>query len=123
MAGTRKFRRFGGEEVEAEVVGFRATGEHWNQYLLDDGTVFRIKLVLTEISRLEDRYDANGDPVYAASHTQVTAVDVPESLRRPAGGLSELSTKAAESARSFSGRALSDCTNNPKAQRFWSSAS
>jgi hypothetical protein len=84
VAGTRKFRRFGGEEVEAEVVGFRATGEHWNEYLLDDGTVFRIKLVLTEISRLEDRYDANGDPVYAASHTQVTAVDVPESLRRPA---------------------------------------
>jgi hypothetical protein len=83
VAGTRKFRKFDGEEVEAEVIGFRATGEHWNEYLLDDGTVFRIKLVLTEISRLEGRYDANGDPVYAASHTQVTALDVPERLRRP----------------------------------------
>ena len=83
MAGTRKFKQFGGEEVEAEVIGFRATGEHWNEYLLDDGTVFRIKLVLTEIARLEGRFDENGDAVYAASHTQVTAVDVPESLRRP----------------------------------------
>jgi hypothetical protein len=83
VAGTRKFRKFGGEEVDAEVIGFRTAGEHWNEYLLDDGTVFRIKLVLTEISRLDGQYDANGDPVYAASHTQVTAVDVPESLRRP----------------------------------------
>ena len=31
MAGTRKFRQPGGEEIEAEVVGFRATGEHWNE--------------------------------------------------------------------------------------------
>jgi hypothetical protein len=47
--------------------------------------VFRIKLVLTEVARLKDQYDANGDPIYAASHTQVTAVDVPEQLRRPPG--------------------------------------
>ena len=83
MAGTRKFRSPGGDEVEAEVVGFRAAGEHWNEYLLEDGTVFKIKLVLTEIVRLKDQYDAKGDPVYAATHTQVTAVDAPENLRRP----------------------------------------
>jgi hypothetical protein len=47
VAGTRKFKQSGGEEVEAEVVGFRAAGEHWNEYLLDDGTVFKIKLVVT----------------------------------------------------------------------------
>ena len=73
MPGTRKFRQFGGDEVEAEVVGFRTSGEHWNEYLLDDGTVFRIKLVLTEVARLKDQYDANGDPIYAASHTQEIA--------------------------------------------------
>jgi hypothetical protein len=84
LAGTRKFRQADGEEVEAEVVGFRPTGEHWNEYLLDDGTVFRIKLVLTEVARVKDRYDANGNPVYAATHTQVTAVDAPETLRRQA---------------------------------------
>jgi hypothetical protein len=83
VAGTRKFRQSGGEEVEAEVVGFRATGEHWNEYLLDDGTVFKIKLVVTEIARVKDRYDAKGDPIYAATHTQVTAVDAPENMRRP----------------------------------------
>jgi hypothetical protein len=83
VSGTRKIRHSTGEEVEAEVVGFRPTGEHWNEYLLDDGTVFRIKLVLTEIVRLKDQYDAKGDPVYAATHTQVTALDSPENLRRP----------------------------------------
>ncbi len=82
MAGTRKFKQ-SGEEVEADIIGFRAAGEHWNEYLLDDGTVFKIKLVVTEIARVKDRYDENGDPIYAAIHTQVTAVDAPESLRRP----------------------------------------
>ena len=52
MAGKRKFRRSDGQEIEGEVVGFRAGGEHWNEYLLDDGTVFKIKLVLTEIVRV-----------------------------------------------------------------------
>jgi hypothetical protein len=83
LAGTRRFKQADGDEVEAEVVGFRATGGHWNEYLLDDGTVFRIKLVVTEIARIKDRYDAKGDPIYAATHTQVTAVDPPERLRRP----------------------------------------
>ena len=84
MAGTRKFRQADGEEVEADVIGFRTTSEYWNEYLLDDGTVFRIKLVVTEIARVKDRFDEKGDPVYAASHTQVTAVDAPERLRRRA---------------------------------------
>jgi len=83
VAGTRKFKQAGGEDVEAEVVGFRATGEHWNEYLLDDGTVFKIKLVVTEIARVRDHYDGKGDPIYAATHTQVTAIDAPESMRRP----------------------------------------
>jgi hypothetical protein len=83
LPGTRKFKQSDGEEVEAEVVGFRAAGEHWNEYLLDDGTLFKIKLVVTEIARIKDRYDANGDPIYAATHTQVTAVDAPDSLREP----------------------------------------
>ena len=84
MAEIRRLRQADGEEVEAEVIGFRTAGEHWNEYLLDDGTVFRIKLVVTEIARVKDRFDEKGDPVYAASHTQVTAVDAPERLRRRA---------------------------------------
>jgi hypothetical protein len=82
VARTRKFRQPDGEEVEAEVVPFRTTAEYWNEYLLDDGTVFRIKLVVTEIARVKGVYDAKGDPVYAATHTQVTAVDAPDVLRR-----------------------------------------
>jgi hypothetical protein len=84
VPGTRKFKQYGGEEVEAELIGFRTSGEHWNEYLLDDGTVFRIKLVVTEIARVKGVYDAKGDPIYAASHTQVTAVDVPDGLKKPA---------------------------------------
>jgi hypothetical protein len=86
VAGTRKFKQPSGEEIEAEVIGFRAGGEHWNEYLLDDGTVFKIKLVVTEFARVKDRYDAKGDPIYLASHTQVTAIDAPENLRRREDG-------------------------------------
>jgi hypothetical protein len=83
LAGIRKFKQPGGQEIEAEVVGFRSSGEHWNEYLLDDGTVFKIKLVVTEIARVTGQYDAKGDPVYLATHTQVTSVDAPESIRKP----------------------------------------
>lgn len=90
MAGTRKLRYPNGEEVEGDVVGFQAAGEHWNEYLLDDGTVFKIKLVLTEIVRLNGQFDEKGDPVYAATHSQVTVVDAPESLRRGSDGETRL---------------------------------
>ena len=65
------------------MVGFRTSGEHFNEYLLDDGTVFKIKLVVTEIARVTDRFDEKGNPIYLATHTQVTAVDAPESVRKP----------------------------------------
>ena len=39
---------------DATEVGFRASGEHWNEYLLDDGTVARLKLVVTGVLRPED---------------------------------------------------------------------
>ena len=90
MAGTRKFRQPDGEErSRARSSALCAAGEHWNEYLLDDGTVFKIKLVVTEIARVKDRYDENGDPIYAAIHTQVTAVDA---LR---GGFSRLGLSSA----------------------------
>ena len=75
-----------GSEVEAEVVGFQTAGENWNEYLLDDGTRLRIKLVLTEVLRIADQYDAEGNPAYVARSQNVVAVDAPESVRREGGG-------------------------------------
>jgi hypothetical protein len=47
MPRTRRIRGPDGHEHEAEPIGFRSSGEHFNEYLLDDGSVLRIKLVAT----------------------------------------------------------------------------
>jgi hypothetical protein len=45
MPRTRRILGPDGQEHEAEPIGFRASGEHFNEYLLDDGSILRIKLV------------------------------------------------------------------------------
>lgn len=68
--------------MPATEVGFRATGEYWNEYLLDDGTVLKVKAVLTEVLRLDEVSDTSGQPVYALSTTNVTVVSAPDDLRK-----------------------------------------
>lgn len=59
--------------------------EHWNEYLLDDGSVVRVKLVLTEIIRIDDAHDDQGNPVYALNSTNVVSVSAPDELRKEGG--------------------------------------
>ena len=74
-----------GQEHDAEVLSYQTRGEHWNEYLIDDGTVLRIKLVLTEVIRVEDQYDAQGNPVYVVNSTNVVTADSPARIRRQGG--------------------------------------
>lgn len=67
---------------EATEVGFRAAGEHWNEYLLDDGTVLRLKLVVTNVVKIDGLYDNDGNPAYLAQSTNVVGVSSPEEIRR-----------------------------------------
>lgn len=80
MPRTRKVPLPDGSEADAEVIGFRANAENWNDYLLDDKTVLRIKLVVTEVLRLEGRHDPVGNPVYVVQSTNVLAIDAPDEL-------------------------------------------
>jgi hypothetical protein len=68
--------------VDATEVGFRAAGENWNEYLADDGSVIRVKLVVTEILRVDDQYDQDGNPAYLVRSTNVTSVSAPDDLRK-----------------------------------------
>lgn len=68
--------------AEAEVIGFRSQSEDFNQYFLDDGTVLKIKMVVTEILRIEGQYDQQGNPSYLVSSQQVLSVDAPDNLRK-----------------------------------------
>lgn len=69
-------------EVDVTAVGYRSGGENWNEYLADDGTVIRLKPVVTSIFRVDGQYDAEGNPVYVVKSTNVMSVSPPEELRR-----------------------------------------
>ena len=71
-----------GDQVEVAEVGFRSSLENWNEYLADDGTVIRLKLVVTEVLRVDGQYDPEGNPVYLVKSTNVTSISAPEELRR-----------------------------------------
>ena len=79
---TRKVPLPDGSEGEAEIIGFRPNTENWNDYLLDDGTVLRMKLVVTEVLRVNDQYDQAGKPVYLVQSANVVAVDAPDELMK-----------------------------------------
>jgi hypothetical protein len=74
-----------GSTADAEVIPFRGDVEHWNEYLLDDGTVVRMKAVVTEISRVDGQYDMEGNPVYVVNSANVTHVSSPEELKKGSG--------------------------------------
>ena len=67
---------------EVTEVGFRTMGENWNEYLADDGSVIRVKLVVTEIVRVDGMYDDQGAPGYWIKSANVTNVSAPEELSK-----------------------------------------
>jgi len=38
--------------------------EKWSEIRLEDGTVFRAKIIIGNVVRISDRFDAQGKPVY-----------------------------------------------------------
>ncbi len=79
--------RLAGREVEAVEVPINQSAEQWNQYLLEDGTVLRLKPVATAALRVVGVFDEEANPVYVMKSTNVVTVQAPESMRRsPAGG-------------------------------------
>jgi hypothetical protein len=75
---------FGGEEVEAVPIDINQTNEYWNQYLLDDGTVIKMKLVATKVLRVDNKYDLEGNPLYIIQSTNITSVNAPDNLKKKA---------------------------------------
>lgn len=73
---------FQGQQVNAEMVEVSQAGERWNEYLLEDGTILKVKLVLTNVYRVEGQYDAEGNPVYILQSTNVVSANAPRDLRR-----------------------------------------
>ncbi|MDP3182580.1 MAG: hypothetical protein Q8M54_07140 [Desulfobaccales bacterium] len=78
----RKTRiNFGGREVDANEVGFKAIKEEWDEYQAEDGTVLRIRVVVSNVYRL-DEYDQDLNPIYVIKSGNVLSSSVPENLKK-----------------------------------------
>lgn len=85
MGRKKKVRLQDGNFIEGTIVPFQSGGEHWNEYLVEDGSVLRVKLVGTEVIRLDGQYDQEGNPVYILNSTNVMVVSAPDDLKREEG--------------------------------------
>ncbi|MFH1596100.1 MAG: hypothetical protein ABIG94_07000 [Pseudomonadota bacterium] len=74
---------YAGREVEATEVDFKPIKEDWNEYQVSDGTTIRIKVVVTNVFRL-DEFDQDLNPIYVTKSANVLSSSVPEHLKRGA---------------------------------------
>ena len=86
MDERRRKVRIGNEDVDASEMPFQNVAEHWNEYLVNDGSVLRLKSVVTEILRIDGRFDADGNPQYLIKSAQVVSVSGSERARKPPSG-------------------------------------
>ena len=91
MAEEKVTINFGGRPVLATQVEVNQSGEKWNEYLLEDGTVLKMKLVLKKVFKVDGEFDMEGNPVYVMQSTNVTSVDAPAHLKKPGGSSGDAS--------------------------------
>jgi len=78
----KKKIQFNNQTIEVTEVPFTTGGEYWNEYLLDDGSVLKLKIVATEILRVDGQFDADGNPQYVVRSTNIVSVSGSERLRK-----------------------------------------
>lgn len=67
---------------DATIVEVNQASEYWNQYLLEDGTVLKFKVVVTQVTKIDDEHDQEGNPVYNVKSTNVLTVICPDELKK-----------------------------------------
>ena len=63
-----------GQEVDAQPVEILSQEELWNSYQLSDGTLLRMKAVVTDILRIPGELDAKGNAVYMVNSNNITHI-------------------------------------------------
>ena len=82
MANEKVTINMGGRQVQATPIDVNQSGERWNEYFLEDGTVLKMKLVLKKVYKVDGEYDEEGNPVYVMQSTNVTTVSSPNDLKK-----------------------------------------
>lgn len=82
MANEKVTINMGGKQVQATPVDVNHSSEKWNEYLLEDGTVLKMKLVLKKVFKVDGEFDEEGNPVYVMQSTNVTSINAPHDLKK-----------------------------------------
>ncbi len=82
----RKIPLGDGGSADATEMSFQTSAEHWNEYLLNDGSVVKLKTVVTDVLEMDGKFDAEGNPIYVIKSTQVVSVSPSERARKPSSG-------------------------------------
>lgn len=76
-----------GQPFDAVLVPIKASQERWNEYILEDGTTIRIKVIASEVYRVDQLRDSDGNPIYQVKSSNVVSAIVPNDLKKlPSGG-------------------------------------
>ena len=71
----------GGDEVGGTDVSYNPIIESWNEYILEDGTTIRLKVIVKRVIRTEAR-NPDGTPVYFIQSQNVVDARIPENLKK-----------------------------------------
>ncbi len=82
MAGRKRTIPGPDGPVEVEVAPFRSSVENWNEVFVEDGSVIKIKLVVSDVYRVIDKWDQEGQPQYIIRSTNIVRVDATDDLRK-----------------------------------------
>lgn len=73
---------FEGKISEGLDMDFKTIKEEWNEYQTNDGTIIRMKVVVTNIVKLTEKYDKEGNPIYLVKSSNVLSISAPEKLKK-----------------------------------------
>jgi hypothetical protein len=71
-----------GKMIDAEEMTVERSHEEWSSYILDDGTVIRMKTVVLRVGRIPDAYDDEGNQIFVVKSNNLMVVDSPQERRR-----------------------------------------
>lgn len=65
----------GGNVIEAEKMDFKQIEENWSLYRLEDGTIVKIKLIVSDVFKLPGNDPLTGMPQLLVKSTNVMSVE------------------------------------------------
>ena len=68
----------GPNQVEAESMGFESVEEQWSRYKLEDGTIVKLKVVVSDIFKLPEPDPVTGLPQLLVRSNNVVSVEPPD---------------------------------------------